>query len=109
MRLSLVSPSTRAFLLILLRKSSMPSAGSSLAGYGRLDLAVEQVFAACTTWFSEINEPVARVFAEYRLCSGKRCGHMLSDNGQQVGDKPRVMGLPPKVQRGRMNQRDDAR
>ncbi len=37
--------------------------GSLFSGYGGLDLAVEQVFDARTVWFSEINEPVARVFA----------------------------------------------
>lgn len=40
-----------------------------------------------------------RVFAEYRLRSGKRGDHALSDNGQYVGDKPWVAGLPPKIQR----------
>lgn len=37
--------------------------GSLFSGYGGLDLAVEEVFNAETVWFSEINEPVARVFA----------------------------------------------
>lgn len=39
--------------------------GSLFSGYGGLDLAVEQVFNARTIWFSEINEPVARVFAHH--------------------------------------------
>jgi DNA (cytosine-5)-methyltransferase 1 len=39
--------------------------GSLFSGYGGLDLAVEQVFNARTVWFSEINEPVARVFAHH--------------------------------------------
>lgn len=39
--------------------------GSLFSGYGGLDLAVEQVFDAHTIWFSEINEPVARVFAHH--------------------------------------------
>ncbi len=39
--------------------------GSLFSGYGGLDLAVEQVFDARTVWFSEINEPVARVFAHH--------------------------------------------
>jgi DNA (cytosine-5)-methyltransferase 1 len=39
--------------------------GSLFSGYGGLDLAVEQVFDARTIWFSEINEPVARVFAHH--------------------------------------------
>jgi len=39
--------------------------GSLFSGYGGLDLAVEQVFDARTTWFSEINEPVARVFTHH--------------------------------------------
>jgi DNA (cytosine-5)-methyltransferase 1 len=41
--------------------------GSLFSGYGGLDLAVEQVFDARTVWFSEINEPVARVFAHHWL------------------------------------------
>lgn len=40
--------------------------GSLFSGYGGLDLAVEQVFDARTVWFSEVNEPVARVFAHHR-------------------------------------------
>lgn len=39
--------------------------GSLFSGYGGLDLAVEDVFNARTVWFSEINEPVARVFAHH--------------------------------------------
>lgn len=39
--------------------------GSLFSGYGGLDLAVEHVFSAETVWFSEINEPVARVFAHH--------------------------------------------
>ncbi len=39
--------------------------GSLFSGYGGLDLAVEEVFNARTVWFSEINEPVARVFAHH--------------------------------------------
>lgn len=39
--------------------------GSLFSGYGGLDLAIEQVFDARTIWFSEINEPVARVFAHH--------------------------------------------
>lgn len=39
--------------------------GSLFSGYGGLDLAVEQVFNARTVWFSEINEPVSRVFARH--------------------------------------------
>lgn len=39
--------------------------GSLFSGYGGLDLAVEQVFDARTVWFSEVNEPVARVFADH--------------------------------------------
>lgn len=39
--------------------------GSLFSGYGGLDLAVEHVFNAKTVWFSELNEPVARVFAHH--------------------------------------------
>lgn len=39
--------------------------GSLFSGYGGLDLAVEHVVNAETIWFSEINEPVARVFAHH--------------------------------------------
>ncbi len=40
--------------------------GSLFSNYGGLDLAVEEGFDARTAWFSEINEPVARVFAHHR-------------------------------------------
>ncbi|WP_150462658.1 DNA cytosine methyltransferase [Nesterenkonia ebinurensis] len=39
--------------------------GSLFSGYGGLDLAVEHVFNAETIWFSELNQPVARVFAHH--------------------------------------------
>ena len=39
--------------------------GSLFSGYGGLDLAVEHVFNARTVWFSELNAPVARVFARH--------------------------------------------
>ena len=39
--------------------------GSLFSGYGGLDIAVEEVFNARTIWFSEINEPVARVFSHH--------------------------------------------
>ena len=39
--------------------------GSLFSGYGGLDLAVEHVFNAETEWFSELNEPVARVFSRH--------------------------------------------
>lgn len=39
--------------------------GSLFSGYGSLDLAVEHVFNARTVWFSELNEPVARVFSRH--------------------------------------------
>ncbi|KDA05906.1 hypothetical protein DC31_11485 [Microbacterium sp. CH12i] len=39
--------------------------GSLFSGYGGLDLAVEEIFNARTIWFSEINEPVARVFSHH--------------------------------------------
>lgn len=42
-----------------------PRVGSLFSGYGGLDLAVEQHFDAETIWFSEINEPVARVFSDH--------------------------------------------
>ncbi|HNV40340.1 MAG TPA: DNA cytosine methyltransferase [Ornithinibacter sp.] len=39
--------------------------GSLFSGYGGLDLAVEEVFAAETVWFSEFNPAPARVFAHH--------------------------------------------
>lgn len=39
--------------------------GSLFSGYGGLDLAVEQVFNAKTVWFSEINDPISRVFSHH--------------------------------------------
>ena len=39
--------------------------GSLFSGYGGLDLAVEHVFNAETVWFSELDEPVARVFSRH--------------------------------------------
>lgn len=39
--------------------------GSLFSGYGGLDLAVEHVFNANTVWFSELKEPVARVFSHH--------------------------------------------
>ena len=39
--------------------------GSLFSGYGGLDLTVEHVFNADTVWFSELNEPVARVFSRH--------------------------------------------
>ena len=39
--------------------------GSLFSGYGGPDLAVEHVFNAKTVWFSELNEPVARVVAHH--------------------------------------------
>lgn len=39
--------------------------GSLFSGYGGLDLAVEHTTGGETVWFSEINEPVARVFAHH--------------------------------------------
>ena len=39
--------------------------GSLFSGYGGLDLAVEHVFHADAVWFSELNEPVARVFSRH--------------------------------------------
>lgn len=39
--------------------------GSLFSGYGGLDLAVEHHFNAETMWYSELNEPVARVFSHH--------------------------------------------
>lgn len=39
--------------------------GSLFSGYGGLDLADEHVFNVDTVWFSELNEPVARVFSNH--------------------------------------------
>ncbi len=54
----------------------MPNAPSSderplrigwlFSGYGSLDLAVEHATGDSTVWFSELNEPVARVFSHHR-------------------------------------------
>jgi DNA (cytosine-5)-methyltransferase 1 len=40
-------------------------AGSLFSGYGGLDLAIEHTLGAETIWFSEINKPVARIFAHH--------------------------------------------
>ncbi len=42
-----------------------PRIGSLFSGYGGLDLAVEHGTSGETVWFSEINEPVARVFSHH--------------------------------------------
>ena len=39
--------------------------GSLFSGYGGLDLAIEHALGAETIWFSEINKPVARIFAHH--------------------------------------------
>ena len=39
--------------------------GSLLNGYRGLDLAVEHATGGETVWFSEINDPLARVFARH--------------------------------------------
>ncbi|MGP5386962.1 DNA cytosine methyltransferase [Brachybacterium tyrofermentans] len=39
--------------------------GSLFSGYGGLDLAVEHATGGHTVWFSELNEPVAHVFAHH--------------------------------------------
>lgn len=39
--------------------------GSLFSGYGGLDLAVEHATGGRTAWFSELNEPVARVFSHH--------------------------------------------
>ncbi|MDN6210441.1 DNA cytosine methyltransferase, partial [Bifidobacterium crudilactis] len=39
--------------------------GSLFSGYGGLDLAVEHAFNAQTIWSSEINQPVAELFAHH--------------------------------------------
>ena len=48
--------------------------GSLFSGYGGLDLAVEEAFDACTVWFSEINQPVARVFSHHWRSEERRVG-----------------------------------
>jgi len=47
------------------RQSPRLKIGSLFSGYGGLDLAVEHIFNAETVWFSELNEPVARVFSRH--------------------------------------------
>ncbi len=42
-----------------------PRIGSLFSGYGGLDLAVEHVTGGQTIWFSELNEPVARIFSHH--------------------------------------------
>jgi len=44
---------------------SRPRIGSLFSGYGGLDLAVEHLTGGETIWFSELNEPVARVFSHH--------------------------------------------
>ncbi|OUZ06433.1 DNA (cytosine-5-)-methyltransferase [Aeromicrobium sp. PE09-221] len=39
--------------------------GSLFSGFGGLDIAVEHAFNAETVWFSEVNEPIARVFSRH--------------------------------------------
>ncbi len=39
--------------------------GSLFSGYGGLDLAVEHATGGETAWFSELNDPVARVFTHH--------------------------------------------
>ncbi|MGP5054420.1 DNA cytosine methyltransferase [Brachybacterium paraconglomeratum] len=39
--------------------------GSLFSGYGGLDLAVEHATGGETVWFSELNDPVARVFTHH--------------------------------------------
>jgi DNA (cytosine-5)-methyltransferase 1 len=45
--------------------SSRLRIGSLFSGYGGLDLAVEHAFNAQTIWSSEINQPVAGLFASH--------------------------------------------
>lgn len=96
--------------------------GSLFSGYGGLDLAVEEVFDARTVWFSEINEPVARVFAHHWpdapnlgditmidwsavepvdiLCGGFPC--------QDVSTVGRMAGLAPGTRSGLWSQMAEA-
>lgn len=39
--------------------------GSLFSGYGGLDLAIEHATGGETVWFSELNQPVARVLAHH--------------------------------------------
>ncbi|OKL53192.1 DNA (cytosine-5-)-methyltransferase [Bowdeniella nasicola] len=57
--------------------------GSLFSGYGGLDLAVEHVFNAKTVWFSELNEPVARVFS-HRWSDAPNLGDITTIDWSQV-------------------------
>lgn len=57
--------------------------GSLFSGYGGLDLPVEGVFDGRTVWFSEINEPVARVFS-HDWPNGLNLGDITTINWNDV-------------------------
>ncbi len=80
---------------------SRPRIGSLFSGYGGLDLAVEHVFNAKTVWFSELNEPVARVFARH-WPDAPNLGDITAIDWRQVEPVDILIGgfpLPRRVHR----------
>ncbi|WP_346036633.1 DNA cytosine methyltransferase [Brevibacterium picturae] len=68
--------------------------------YGGLDLAVEEVFNAETAWFSEINEPVVRVFARHGPDASNPGDITTIDRSTTGGHALRGPSIPGRVDRG---------
>ncbi len=76
--------------------------GSLFSGYGGLDLAIEHALGAETIWFSEINKPVARIFAHHwpdapnlgAPCSAATAG---STSPWSTSSTPRRPGQSPRT------------